>query len=274
MSSSLLDGTRQIAGQHPARPLPLADRPWASLPGNVGPLAGEQGVVAEAGVVPGAALAAGDPGAQAAHLPRQPDQGVDLGGGPGVGVGVAVVLGLDAAGEGVGPEVGVGLLAKGHALPEVAGLLDDEGALDRRGAGEVLEGALGAADDRVVDHGPHGDRGLAAGVGQGTPVAAVGRRLEVDQDPGRRRGHVGVRQPPLAGGPVGLEVALGQVLLDLEGHVGGALRPVLPIPGRRPVPRVHPRTISTRVRDADHFRQTRESRKLRRTATFGRSRAS
>jgi hypothetical protein len=91
---------------------------------------------------------------------------------------VAVVLGLDAAGEGVGPEVGVGLLAKGHALPEVAGLLDDEGALDRRGAGEVLEGALGAGpqlDVLLLDDGQERASTLAAKTAAdfGLPLTAV-----------------------------------------------------------------------------------------------------
>src|SRR4029453_17001427 len=48
---------------------------------------------------------------------------------------------------------------------EVAVLLDDEGALDRGGAGEVLPGTLGAANDRVVDDRVHGDRRLAAAGG-------------------------------------------------------------------------------------------------------------
>jgi hypothetical protein len=100
----------------------------------------------------------------------------------------------------------------------------------------------------VVDDGAHGDGRLVAGVGQRAPVAAVRRGVEVDQDSGR-----GDLRAPLAYRPVRLDVALGQVLLDLEGHVGDALRPVLPIPGRRPFPRVHARTILTRLRKAGTF---------------------
>jgi hypothetical protein len=102
-------------------------------------------------------------------------------------VGVAVVLGLDADREGVRVEVGVGLAAGVHELPDMAvrrarsRTPHNEMGLDTCRVAEVVPGAQGRAHDGMVNDCGRRDSRLAVPLRQELVGAAMRRTGEADQ---------------------------------------------------------------------------------------------